>query len=43
MIPVSKDEVIQFIKDIGIDLTALSLVETVDPSFVELGQIGEIE
>ena len=43
IIPASKTEIVQLIKDIGVDVKALTFMETVDPINVEFEQIGEIE
>ena len=43
MISTSKMEVLQLIKDIGVNVEALAIVETVDPASVEFEQVGEIE
>ena len=43
IIPASKSERLQLIKDIGVDAQALVIVEIVDPANVEFEQVGEIE
>lgn len=43
MIPGSKVEILQVIKDIGINVAALNMVEKVDPRIVEFDQICDIE
>lgn len=43
MIPPSKFELLQLLKDIGIDVNTLNIVENVDPETVELEHAGEIE
>ena len=35
MIPASKVEILEVLKDIGIDVVALNMVEKVDPKVVE--------
>ena len=43
MIPVNKIEVLKLIKDIGVDVEALAIFESIDPTCVEFDQVGEIE